>query len=97
MQFGTEDVTGVEIFLVFSRSGYYAVMQCAEGAPGVPVVLPVKVAGNLLEIEAPLRKENDSGCPASKFLGTIEEAGLKGSFEGTEWPGFLKRGGSYWQ
>lgn len=95
MRFGTEDVTGVEILLVFSRAGYYAVMQCAEGAPGVPMVLPAKVAGSSVEIEPPLSK--DSRCPNSKFRGTIEESGLRGTFEGTDWPGFLERGSSYWQ
>ena len=97
MQFGKEDITGIEILLVHSRFGYYAVIQCAEGAPGVPIVLPAKVSGNVVEIAAPAKDDIRSGCPASSFRGTFGETGLTGSFEGTQWPGFLKRTNSYWQ
>lgn len=99
MRFGTEDVTGVEVFILFSQfrgnSQYLATVQCAEGVPGVPEVVPVMVSGTSVSFKI---TSEQSGCPTVSFAGQITELGLAGTFEGTaDYPGFLKRGRSYWQ
>ena len=94
LRFGTEDLTGVEVSLVIGGDSYYAIVQCAEGVPGVPEVVPVQVNG----AQITFRLENSkSGCPTGLFSGSIDSNGLTGAFEGTKWPGFMKRGKSYRQ
>lgn len=98
MRFGTEDVTGVEVFITFSDKGYFAQVQCAEGAISRPVVVPVLVAGPIVEFSVPTdAAPNSYSCPPGKFEGTVSASGMKGRFAGTDWPGFLKRRKSYWQ
>jgi len=99
MRFGTEDVTGVEVFIVLSHirghGQYQATVQCAEGALGVPEVVPVMVSGTSISFKI---TSEQSGCPTASFTGQITKLGLAGTFEGaTDYPGFLKRGRSYWQ
>lgn len=96
LRFGTEDLSGAEITIVYGGSGYYVIAQCAEGAPGIPEVAPATVEGNKITFK--LKDESASGCPDSTYRGIVSEKGLKGTFEGlSEWPGMLKRGKSYWQ
>lgn len=98
MRLGTEDVTGVEIFISLAEKNYFAVVQCAEGAISRPVVVPIVVTGASVEFDLP--KEDNTSlyvCPSGKFMGKISENGMLGYFEGSQWPGFLKRGKSYWQ
>lgn len=89
------DVLGTEIFILFGDSGYYAVLQCAEGWPSKPVVIAATVRGN--EVEFSAHDELDSHCPKAKFKGTVSSRGLNGKFEGTDYPGLLRRKRSYWQ
>lgn len=93
-RFGTEDLTGAEITIVVGGDGYYAIVQCAEGTPGVPQVVRAQVEGLTVTFGLDDAK---SGCPVSVFSGTIDMQGLIGAFEGSAWPGLLKRGKSYWQ
>jgi hypothetical protein len=87
---------GSEIFIVYGgHSGYFAIVQCAEGWPSKPVVVAATVRGN--EIEFSVSGEADSHCPQGQFKGRVTTQGLNGVFEGTEYPGFLKRKRSYWQ
>jgi hypothetical protein len=98
MRFGTEDVTGVEVFVTYSDKGHFAQVQCAEGAISRPIVVPVLVAGSHVEFSVPTDSAaNKFSCPAGKFKGEVSAKGLRGQFEGTDWPGFLKRSKSYWQ
>lgn len=98
MRFGTEDVTGVEIFITHSTSGYYVQVQCAEGAISRPVVVEALVSGSLIEFSVPPKSDpNSYSCPTGKFKGIISAREIKGSFEGTNWPSILKRQKSYWQ
>ena len=98
MRFGTEDVTGVEVFITYSGKGYFAQVQCAEGAISQPIIIPVRVNGLFVEFDIPSTLEkNNYACPAGKFEGKLSFFGLKGHFEGTKWPGLLKRKSSYWQ
>ncbi|NGY04897.1 hypothetical protein [Solimonas terrae] len=95
MHFATEDVIGVEVFIVYSRNEYQAVVQCSEGAVGVPQVVPLSVSGSSVSFTV---TSELSGCPTSSFTGVVTKSGLQGSFAGTEnYPGLLKRGRSYWQ
>jgi hypothetical protein len=105
MRFATEDVSGVEIFLLNSDDGYFALLQCAEGVVSKPVLLPATVSGPLLypdgfkgyELEIQAHSDSASHCPKAKFRGVIRAPGLKGHFDGTEYPGILSRRRSYWQ
>ena len=95
MKFGTEDVTGVEIFVVYGHEGHYAVVQCAEGVPGKPLVAKATVIKHAIEFEVPADRE--TLCPKGIFRGTVSPEGLQGKFERVDWPGFLPRKKSYWQ
>ena len=98
MRFGTEDVSGVEVFLTYSDKGYFAQIQCAEGAVSSPITVPVHVKNSFVEFSVPTNPvPNSYSCPSGKFNGEISTNGMKGQFEGTDWPGFLKRKNSYWQ
>lgn len=94
LRMGTEDLSGAEVTVVYGGNGYYAIVQCAEGSPGIPLVVPAKVIGEVLTFTV---TEASSGCPPAMFSGTISHKGLSGAFEGSSWPGLLKRGKSYWQ
>jgi hypothetical protein len=95
LRFGTEDLTGIEITVVYGGHGYFAMVQCAEGEPGTPVLVPAQVSSTTLTFLLPASSQ--SGCPAGAFRGTISSKGLTGNFEGESEPSFLKRGRSYWQ
>ena len=92
MNLGAEDVTGVEVFIVYSNSGYYAHVQCAEGAISRPIVVPVNVSGNRIEFNVPKSvSSNEFSCPAGRFTGRIIKDTLEGHFAGTDWPHALNR------
>lgn len=98
MRFGTEDVNGVEIFITNSTNGYFAQVQCAEGSIRRPVVVEVRVTASSIEFSVPPSSDQNSySCPSGKFKGVVSDRGIKGSFDGTNWPGTLKRKKSYWQ
>lgn len=92
------DVSGIEIFIVFSQDGFKAMFQDAEGSPSVPVIIPVDVKGPNIAFELPARNGY-----SGKFVGRIENGKLVGRFlsgatgkeGGSEIR--LKRGKSYWQ
>jgi hypothetical protein len=89
------DVLGTEIFIIYSNSGYYAVMQCAEGAPSKPVVVNASIIGNKIKLQP--HNDPSSHCPMASFIGQITPSGLRGKFEGTDYTGLLKHQRSYWQ
>ena len=95
LRFGTEDLTGMEVSVLYGGHAYYVLVQCAEGEPGVPALVPARVDGLALSFQ--LSESSRSGCPTTPFRGTIGSKGLSGRFGGMAWPGFLKRGPSYWQ
>ncbi len=96
LRFGTEDVTGVEIYVVLSGGDYYATVQCVEGAPGIPETVKLSVSGSAVSFVVPAN--SSSGClPGAAFTGHVTATDLKGNFSGTNWPGLLKRGKGYWQ
>jgi hypothetical protein len=84
MAFGGGEVHGVEIFIVRGRvsagspEGYFAYMQCANGKPGRPIVVPVSVVSD--DITIPDISGANTGCPASEFHGSIAPSGISGQF-----------------
>jgi len=95
----------MEIFVLYSAEGHFALLQCSEGEPSKPVLLHAEIRGPLLypdglkgyEIEIEPHSDPGSHCPKAKFRGVIRASGLKGRFEGTKYPGVLTRRRSYWQ
>ena len=94
----TGDILGVEVFLVFSRSGYQIVFQDAEGSPSIPIVVSATVEKNRIEFDLPER-----GGYSGKFSGTIGPRGIVGRFLSGQENSFgkktfeLRRKPSYWQ
>lgn len=92
------DVVGVEIFVLFSRDGYYVLFQDAPGSPAVPILVKAKIDGNKIEFTLP-----DRSGYSGKFDGVISGNELKGKFEGGQISAsgasvfILKRKHSYWQ
>lgn len=92
------DVLGIEVILLYSRKGYYAVFQFSEGEPSVPVVAEVTVSGNQIEFTLP-----PGLAYTGKFKGQVGPEGLTGHFESgqlsprSEAEIRLRRGKSYWQ
>ena len=94
----SSDVSGIEIFIVFSRDGFKVIFQDAEGSPSVPVIVPIVVKGSSVSFDL-LDRVGYSG----KFEGRISSGKLVGKFlnsaigkHGGE-KIVLKRGKSYWQ
>jgi len=92
------DVSGIEVFVVFSREGFQVIFQDAEGSPSVPVVVTAVVKGSNISFDLPERNGY-----SGKFVGRISNGKLVGSFlagaVGKEGKSeiTLKRGKSYWQ
>lgn len=80
------DVLGTEVFIVVSPGGYSAVVQIAEGEPGLPVVVPITVNG--LDVSFTV-------TPKLRFAGRVSSGALVGTL-GDEKVS-LRRGKSYWQ
>jgi hypothetical protein len=89
------DVIGTEVHIVVTRGGYHAVVQCAEGEPGVSVVVPVVASGSAIEFELP--DQQQILCCPGRFRGTVSKDALRGKFDGCGDKLVLKRKRSYWQ
>jgi len=78
--------------------GSFVLFQSSEGEPDVPVLVPVRIAGNNIEFALP--KESPY---AGRFAGTLSRTELSGKFDGGQEDPHggevirLKRGKSYWQ
>lgn len=91
-----QKIIGTEIFIMQNQGGYVALVQCAQGMAGTPVVVPMTRTGNSVVLEIPARE--DSLCCAGRFTGSIVEKQLRGQFEGcNDGPLVLVRKNSYWQ
>jgi hypothetical protein len=84
------DVLGCEIFIVYSKDGFYVIFQSSEGEPEVPVIARAKVKAS--EIQFSLRQHGQD----ETFKGAIKDGYLIGSFTGGD-ELRLKRKKSYWQ
>jgi len=91
------DVAGLEVFVVYTREGYAAVVQVAQGVPNTPVVVPVKLNDSTVAFTMPL------GGRQLRFEGKIDRDGLVGKFDNGAFSDrqdgriMLKRTRSYWQ
>ena len=86
------DVLGTEIFIVYSRKGYFVSFQSSEGEPPVPVIIKALVAGSSIEFDLPPDVDT-----RGHFVGTINDSELRGSFASNGQTIHLKRKNSYWQ
>ncbi len=93
MRFGTEDLYGDEIFVVYSDTGYFAVVQCARGGVGRPMVAPAKVSGASIEFTL----DEEGSCDARRFRGTVIGNKLSGRWGSDGAAVTLRRKSSYWQ
>lgn len=84
------DISGLEVFIVVTNKGYYAVIQDSLGYPDVPVVVPVDVAGDRVRF----RFSNSAG-EEQLFEGRVTRKALFGKLNGE--PYSLPRKKSYWQ
>ena len=100
MTFEGGSAQGIEMFLV--RGGekfgqlddYFAYVQCANGVPGLPVLL--KVSMESYEFTIPAVQDIRANCPAGEFHGTVSFDGIVGSFaDGREIK--LERRDSVWE
>lgn len=89
------DLGGTEITILFGAGAHYALVQCAEGEPGIPLLLKAQVTG--LKVSFTVPKGSSSGCPEATYTGTVTSAGLTGHFAGFGPSELLKRKSSYWQ
>jgi hypothetical protein len=92
------DVLGMEVQIIATSRGHFAVIQCAEGAPSKPVVVSVIVRGT--EVELAPHDDAESHCPKSTFRGKVTAQGLRGKFDGVDYEDYsrlMRRGKSYWQ
>jgi hypothetical protein len=88
------DVIGLEIFLLNSSSGHFAMVQIAEGPIADPVLVEARINGNKVNFTLPSTSGfEDKG----KYTGTITARGLLGKFEKETKLQLLKRKKSYWQ
>jgi hypothetical protein len=92
------DVTGVEIFILFTRDGHRVYFQDAEGSPNTPVIVPASIKGSSLTFTLPERRGY-----SGKFIGVLDNDELKGRFDTGQVSKsgkvefVLKHGLSYWQ
>jgi len=86
------DVLGQEVFIVYSKDGYFAVLQSSEGEPGKPVIVPVALVGASVTFRVP----GDVDA-RGEFHGVISKDRLIGRFEGNGQVVDLMRRSSYWQ
>lgn len=91
-----QKIMGTEIFIMQNQAGYVAMVQCAQGVAGTPLIVPLTLKGSNVVLEIPARE--DSLCCPGRFTGSIVEKQLRGQFEGcTSSPLVLVRKNSYWQ
>ena len=87
------DLLGMEMYLVYGGGdAYFALVQCAEGAPTAPLLVPVKVSGSKVSF-------NLTGSPecGTSFTGVVSKDGLRGRFAGQEEDRWLPRKRGYWE
>jgi len=97
MCYNTEsgDIVGMEIYVIYSKAGYYVIYQSSEGEPSIPVIVKTTIKDSAIEFHIP------EGVPFSgDFQGQITSYGIEGRIVG--YSGYasklrLKRQLSYWQ
>jgi hypothetical protein len=87
-----DDILGIEIFLVYSRSGYWVVYQSSDGDPEPPIVLPATIRGDSIRFSLPANIDQ-----RGDFTGTISANEMVGTFSGNGQIVHIRRRTSYWQ
>lgn len=97
MCYNTEsgDVNGMEVRIVITKAGPYAIFQASEGALSVPVVIKVNTSDDRIEFDIP-----ETVPFGGKFKGVIKSDEMVAAIEG--YTGYaanlrLKRQPSYWE
>lgn len=92
-------VIGTEVWISFARDQYWACVQTAEGEPNPPEVVSVDVSGSKIKFTIMKQRvdQQQNLLPEQRmdFVGTVNAAGITGTFNGQEVN--LKRRNSYWQ
>ena len=70
------DVIGLEIFLVFSRDGYFVIFQGSEGSPSAPLIVPASIKNGNVTFTVP-----EGNGYSGRFDGHISNGMLVGSFK----------------
>jgi len=91
----TYDIVGMELTIVKSSSGYYAMVQEAEGELGIPTIAKLTVKGRRIEFST-LGPAHDS-MPPRKFVGNIREDGIEGIWVEAGIAERLTKGKSFWE
>ncbi len=87
------DVLGVEITILPQYETAYAIVQCAEGAPTAPVLVPIELKGNHFHFVLRTGRSGSDG----DFSGTISQRGMTlHSTSEVCAGGFIPRRSSYW-
>jgi len=68
------DIDGAEIHIVRNPTGYSAIVQASEGAPGFPEVVNILVKGTTIEFSIP--KNSASGFEPGTYFGIVTKEGL---------------------
>jgi hypothetical protein len=92
------DVSGIELFIVFTKEGYKGIFQDVDGVLNVPIVVPMKIDKSEVSFELPDREGY-----VGKFTGKILKGKIVGRFsagqisaDGSEAIVLIKKK-SYWQ
>jgi len=88
------DLIGAEMFITEGVSSHFATIQCSEGGGGNPILVPLKVAGDIIEFTVP--EETSTGCRAGEYRGTVTDQGLHLHNLKFNVKIFLPRGKSFW-
>jgi hypothetical protein len=92
------DVNGIEIFITYSKKGYFVHFQDAEGSPNIPIIVPAILKENTLTFVLPERNGY-----MGEFRGVFKKNQIVGHFDAGQINYLggvnfnLKRGLSYWQ
>lgn len=91
----TGDISGTEIFVMYSNRGYYVTYQCAAGEVSEPVLLKATIAGSVIQFRVP--ESFKYFCDYGDFRGIIKSNGIEGVFQQTNQKVFLRRKESFSQ
>ncbi|WP_297831699.1 hypothetical protein [Thermomonas sp.] len=87
-------VYGLEITIVDSENGYFALVQCSNHKPSVPELVPLAVRGARISFDLSGSK---NGCGFPSFEGAIRNGTLMGLFYRSSKMYYLQHKPSYWQ
>ena len=89
----TGDLGGMEVFVLSSKRGEFALVQMAEGAPSAPVLVSASVKDSTITFTLP---SSSALGGLGAFLGVVKGGHLRGRFA-NDYVIDLPRGKSYWQ